>query len=83
MKDVVRVVVDYAAEGSLADIHVADHSEAEAGSEALGLAAELLDDLGTHDAVGEAGVVLDVCGDHQLPSGYEALEDERFELGAR
>ena len=49
----------------------------ELGAEALGLLAELHHELGAHDPVGEAGVVLDVGGEHQLPAGADALDDDR------
>jgi hypothetical protein len=34
-------------------------------------------------AVGEAGVVLHVGGDRELPTGLPALDDERCEIGPR
>ena len=37
---------------------------------------------GPEDAVGEAGVVLDVGGEHELPAGADALDDDRLEVGA-
>ena len=55
----------------------------EPGAEALGLLAEPRHQLGAHDAVGEAGVVLDVGGEHELAAGGEALDDERREVRAR
>ena len=35
------------------------------------------------DAIGEAGVVLDVGGDHELAHRHVAGDDERLEVGAR
>ena len=55
----------------------------ELGAEALGLAAEVGHHLGPDDAVGVAGVVLDVARDHQLAAPLEALDHERLQLGAR
>ena len=45
----------------------------EVGAEALGLGAHGLHQLGTLDAVGEAGEVLDVAGQHELTARAEAL----------
>ena len=55
----------------------------ELGAEALGLLAELRHELGAHDPVGEAGVVLDVGREHELAAGADALDDERVQVGAR
>ena len=52
-------------------------------AEALRLAAEVGHHLGPHDAVGVAGVVLDVARDHQLAAPLEALDHERLQVGAR
>ena len=50
----------------------------ELGAEALGLAAQVVHQLGAHDAVGEAGEVLHVGGVHQRATGGDrALEDQR------
>ena len=54
----------------------------ELGAEALGLLAELHHQLGAEDAVGEAGVVLDVGGEHELPAGADALDDDRVQVRA-
>ena len=54
----------------------------ELGAEALGLLPELHHQLGTEDAVGEAGVVLDVGREHELPAGADALDDDGLEVGA-
>ena len=51
------------------------------GAESLRLLAELLHQLRTLDALGEAGVVLDVGGDHQLPHRHVARDHERLEVG--
>jgi hypothetical protein len=55
----------------------------EARSEALRLIAELLHQLRAHDALGEAGVVLDVRRLLEQAAPEEALDDERVEVGAR
>ena len=54
----------------------------ELGAEALGLLAELRHELGAEDAVGEAGVVLDVGREHELAAGADAFDDERMQVGA-
>ena len=54
------------------------------GAEPLGLGAELVHQLGAHDAVGEAGVVLDVGGVDERTAGRDrALEHQRGEVRAR
>ena len=56
--------------------------------EALGLVPEAHHQVGAHDPVGEAGVVLDVGGQHELTAGLVgggrrlALDDQRREVGA-
>ena len=58
------------------------------GAEARRLLAEVLHQVGPHDPVGKAGVVLDVRRQHQLPTGLVArarrltLDDERGQVGA-
>ena len=54
----------------------------ELGAEPLGLLAELHHELGAEDAVGEAGKVLDVGGEHELAAGADALDHDRAEIGA-
>ena len=46
------------------------------------LLTELDHELGTEDAVGEAGIVLDIGGEHELPAGADALHDDRCEVRA-
>jgi hypothetical protein len=59
----------------------------ELGAEALGLRSEVHHQLGTHDAVGEAGEVLDLGGQHQLTTRLIArgrrlaLDHQRGEVG--
>ena len=55
----------------------------EARAEALGLVAHRLHELGAHDPVAEAGVVLDLGGLLQQAAPEEALDDQRREVGAR
>ncbi len=45
-------------------------------TEALGLGAHLVHQLLAHDAVGEAGVVLDLGGGRQLAAGSDAIGEE-------
>jgi hypothetical protein len=45
--------------------------------EPLRLLLHLLHQLRAQDPVGEARVVLDIGGEHQLPTGLEALQDQR------
>jgi hypothetical protein len=42
----------------------------------------VLHQLGPHDPLREAGVVVDLGGDHQLAAGAEALDHEGREVGA-
>ena len=52
----------------------------ELGAEPLGLLAELRHEVGAEDPVGEAGVVLDVGREHELPAGLQTLDDERLQV---
>ena len=82
-------VADADLERPLAEVDRGDLLGEELGAEALGLLAELDHQLRAHDPVGEAGEVLDVGGEHQLPAGLIggarrlALDDERLQVGAR
>ncbi len=49
----------------------------------LGLRAHLLHQPGALDRLGEARIVLDVGGDHQLAAGLEARQQQRLQHGAR
>jgi hypothetical protein len=51
-------------------------------AEALGLSAHALHELRAEDALGEAGVVVDVRRDHELAAGTEPLDHERRQVGA-
>ena len=63
------------------EVDLVDVGGDELGAEALGLLAELRHEVGTDDAVGEARVVLDVGGQHQLAAGLQTLDDERLQVG--
>src|SRR5262249_19734375 len=54
-----------------------------AGAEARRLLLEDLHELGAEYAVGEAGIVLDVGGDGELPARLGALDHGGLEVGAR
>ena len=79
----VLVVPDADAERPLGEVDPRDVVGQELGAEPLGLAAEVLHHHRPHDAVGIAGVVLDVGGDHQLAAPVEALDHERVEVRPR
>ena len=64
-------------EVDLGDVDVVDHR-----AEPLGLRAKRLHQLGPHDPVREAGVVLDLGGEHELPAVHVAGEDDRGEVRA-
>jgi hypothetical protein len=57
------------------------------GVEALGLAAEAVHHLGPEDPLGEAGIVVDVGGQHELAARHvggvaapASFDDERLEV---
>src|SRR5205085_735373 len=70
------------AERTLREVDPCDVVGDELGSELLGLTPELAHQLRAHDALGEAGIVLDVARDHQLPAPLEAFDDEGLEVRA-
>jgi hypothetical protein len=75
------------AERALAEVHRLHRLGVDDGAEAHRLRAEAVGQLGAHDALGEAREVLHVRGGGELatgrhPSGHEALEQHRLELGA-
>jgi len=78
----VLVLADPDAKGALREVNARDVVGEELGPELLGLAPELAHQLWAHDALGEAGIVLDVARDHQLPAPLEALDDEWLEVRA-
>ena len=55
----------------------------QAGAEALGLVPEARHHVGTHDPLGEAGVVLHVGGLLEQAAPGETLDDQRLEVGSR
>ena len=70
-------------EGPLGEIDRRDVPADDLGAEPLGLRAHLGHQLGPHDAVAIARPVLDERGQHQLPAGLEAFDDERLQVRAR
>jgi hypothetical protein len=75
-------------EGTLREVDLAHVGGDDLGALALGLVAEALHQLLARHLLGEAGVVLDVGREHELPArdeaaGAEALDAERLEVGAR
>jgi hypothetical protein len=70
-------------EGPLGEIDRVDPRAHKLRAETLRLLAELIHQLGALDAFGEAGVVLDLGRDRQLPAGLRPLDDERGHVGAR
>ena len=51
-------------------------------SEALRLRAEILHQFRSHDPSGEAGIILDLGGEHELTAVEVAGEDDGREVGA-
>jgi len=51
-------------------------------TEALGLLTEAGHELRPEDAVREAGVVLDIGGEHELAAGFDAFDHDRLEHAA-
>ncbi len=65
------------------EVHLGDVVGDQLGAEALGLLAQVVHELRAHDAVREAGVVLDVGGVHQRAAGGDrALEHQRLQSRA-
>src|ERR1044071_3903005 len=69
-------------ERMVAEVDALDLLHLEDGAEALGLLAHEVHQLRPEDSFGEAGVVLDVGGDGELPARLHSFEDERSEVGA-
>ena len=65
-------IADHDLERSLAEVDRGDLLGEELGTEPRRLLAELDHQLRAHDAVGEAGKVLDIGGQHQLAAGLIA-----------
>ena len=53
------------------------------GAEPLGLLAQTVHEVGAHDAVGEAGEVLHLCGVHQRAAGGDRPSKTRGLRSAR
>ena len=78
----VVVRTDADAKRWLRQVDLVDVGGDELGAEPFGLLAELRHEIGAHDAVGKAGIVLDVGREHQLSAGLEAFDDQRVEIRA-
>ena len=70
-------------ERALGEVDPVDVDIDHPGTEALRLGAHRGHQLRALDAVGEARVVLDVAGQHQLAAGRRARQDDRLEVGPR
>jgi len=79
----VLVVADPYAERARAEIHARRVPLDDDRAEALGLGAEHAHQLRSLDPFGEAGIVFDFRGDHQLAHRHVAADDERLKVGAR
>ena len=82
-----RLALGRHAEGAPGQVHRIDGLGDDARAVALGLGAHALHQLGTVDALGEAGEVLDLGGGRELAArgdaaGQEALEHQRAQVGA-
>src|SRR5690606_25702781 len=78
----VGVVAHFYLEGPLGEVHGRGVGVDEPGAEAFRLPPEAHHQFGAHDAVGEAGVVLHLGGEHKLPACLHAGDDQRFQVGA-
>ena len=66
-----------------AEVHDLDRLQRlEDRAEALGLLAHEVHQLRPEDALREAGVILDVRGDGELPAGLQPFEHDRLDVGA-
>ena len=79
----VVVLADRERERPLAEVDRGHVAEDELRAEALRLLAEQLHQLRAHARLGEAGIVLHVGGDRELPAGLRPLDDQRRQVGAR
>jgi hypothetical protein len=77
------VLAEMKQERTLAEIHAGEVRHAIFRPEPFGLFAHVIDQLRPHDAFGKTGKVLDQRGERQLAAGFVALDDERFQVGAR
>jgi hypothetical protein len=78
------------AEGPVGQVGGAQRALGEGRAEALGLSPEAVHQRGTHDALGEPRVVVDVGRQHELPAGQvglvaaaAALDHQRLQVRAR
>ena len=69
-------------EGPAVEVDLDDLLPLRQRPEAARLVAHLLHQLGAHDPLGEAGVVLDVGGDGELPARLVAFEHQGRQVGA-
>ena len=79
--DAAAVAAD--AERPLPEFERHDGVVLDAGADVLGLRAHLLHQPGALDRLGEARIVLDVGGDHQLPARLETRQHQRLQQRAR
>jgi hypothetical protein len=66
-----------------AEIDAVDISLNNVCPEALGLRPHVRHEIGAHDAVTEPWPVLHHCRQHQLTTGFDSLDEERFEVRPR
>ena len=76
------VVIEEELLGGGGEVDLLDHVVADFGTEALGLLGHDIHEVGAHDAMLEAGVVLDFGGDGELSTGLDAGEEEGLHVGA-
>src|SRR5229473_1523559 len=69
-------------ERALTDVDFRYRAGFELGSESLRLLAHVFDELRPHNAVGEAGIVLNVRGEGKLAAGLVPVQDERLQVRA-
>ena len=79
--DVARIAGE--AERPVAEFHLGDIVGDDSGADVLGLLLHLLHQPGTLDDVGEARIIFHVGGDGELAAGLHALDQDRFQHGAR
>jgi len=74
--------VDFQFERPLGEVGIFDGAVHILGAEANRLLLHVLDELGAHDAVREAGEVFHLRGDGELAAGFVAGDDQRRQGGA-